>query len=134
MILRLPSGYDTPLGEYALSGGQKQQIALARAFYRRPRLIILDEPTQMLDAAGTDSMNAALRDLKASGSTIVLATHRPGAIRECDQLLMLDNGANVAFGPTKEVLERMVQNHEQIMGEKRAGTDQLELVWSRDAQ
>jgi PrtD family type I secretion system ABC transporter len=106
MILRLPEGYDTQVGEAgaALSGGQRQRIALARALYGNPRLVVLDEPNANLDAEGESSLRAALRDLKAHGVTVVVVGHRPGLMSQLDKLAVLKAGVLEAFGPSAALL------------------------------
>ncbi len=105
MILRFPKGYDTPIGEAGglLSGGQRQRIALARAVYGRPMLVVLDEPNANLDDAGEAALVRAVRDLKASGSTVVLVTHRPGILAVADRLVMLRNGV-VEYEGTRDAV------------------------------
>ncbi len=112
MIMQLPNGYDTHLNgsENLLSGGQRQRIALARALYGDPVLVILDEPNSMLDADGSAALNAAVRDLKERQKILMVLTHRPQAIAECDQLMVLNKGTIMALGPRDEVLERTVSN------------------------
>lgn len=112
MILSLPSGYDTALSGPSpqLSGGQIQRIGLARAVFGNPVLLILDEPTAHLDAKGSAALNTAVHDLKANGCAIVIMTHRPAAIVECDQVLYLDKGHVRAFGPREETLRQVIQN------------------------
>ena len=116
MILELPQGYDTPVraGQVRLSGGQMQRIGLARALYDDPVIVVLDEPNSNLDNVGSQAVNHAIRQMKASGRSVLIMAHRPAAIQECDTLLMLDNGMRMAFGPKDEVLEGMVQNAKQI--------------------
>jgi ATP-binding cassette subfamily C protein len=116
MILALPKGYDTPvgLGGARLSGGQKQRIGLARALFGDPVIVVLDEPNSNLDAPGSDSVNAAIRELKSLGRIVVIMAHRPAAIAECDLILMIRQGQIVAFGPRDEVLRRNVANHTQL--------------------
>src|SRR5262249_55678321 len=110
MILRLPSGYDTRIGEggAVLSGGQRQRIALARALYGNPFLVVLDEPASNLDTEGEVSLQKALRDLKARRSIVVMIAHRPSALAACDKVLLLINGMQAALGPRDEVLRKVV--------------------------
>lgn len=106
MILRFPRGYDTPIGEAGglLSGGQRQRIGLARAVYGDPALIVLDEPNANLDDAGETALLRTVAELKAKGKTVILITHRPGAIAGADQLLVLRDGEIVANGPRDAVI------------------------------
>jgi ATP-binding cassette subfamily C protein len=116
IILRLPKGYDTVIKADAvqLSGGQCQRIALARALYGDPQLLILDEPNSALDAEGSDAMNAALRDFKARGKAAIIMTHRPNAIAECDQLMVLENGLVTSLGPRDAVMRKMLKNADKV--------------------
>ena len=111
MILRLPQGYDTPVGAdgAGLSGGQRQRIALARALYRTPALVVLDEPNANLDEAGDAALLAALRTLRERGSMVVLMTHRRSILDLADRVLLLQGGRTLAFGPRDEVLQRLVR-------------------------
>ncbi len=112
MILSLEKGYDTLLqgSDSQLSGGQKQRIALARALYGDPVLLILDEPNSALDNDGTEALNAAVREFKAAGKAVIIMTHRPQAISECEQLAVVDRGQIVKIGSRDEVLGALVQN------------------------
>lgn len=109
MISNLPAGYDTEVGEggLVLSAGQRQQIGLARALYGSPRLVVLDEPNAHLDAEGEAALARAFAQLRQSGVTLVVITHRPGLLAEADSLLVLSHGAVGAFGPRAQVMRRI---------------------------
>jgi len=113
MIVKLPHGYDTWVSAAGgrLSGGQLQRIGLARALYGDPVVLILDEPTSNLDAAGSAALNAAIRKMKAEGNAVLIMAHRPAAILECDLLLVLEEGKLRAFGPRDQVLHDRVENY-----------------------
>ncbi|SLN32426.1 Type I secretion system ATP-binding protein PrsD [Roseovarius albus] len=116
MIMQLPKGYNTYLdgNENQLSGGQRQRIALARALFGDPVLLILDEPNSMLDAEGSEALNRTVREFKSSGRSIILMTHRPAAIAECDLLMVVENGVATAFGPRDEVMQKKLRNVEPL--------------------
>lgn len=116
VITRLPDGYDTVLraNDLQLSGGQCQRIALARALYGDPQLLILDEPNSALDAEGSDALNEAVRSFKERGRGVIIMTHRPNAIAQCDMLLVLENGLVTSFGPRDVVMARMLKNAETV--------------------
>ncbi|MEM1389145.1 MAG: type I secretion system permease/ATPase [Pseudomonadota bacterium] len=122
-ILTLPDGYDTQIGEVALrlSGGQKQRLALARALYGNPILLILDEPNSALDAEGSDALNRAILSMKEAGGSAVVMTHRPSAISVADRLMMIENGRIKAIGPKAEVLKAMISNTADIRAVAAAG-------------
>jgi ATP-binding cassette subfamily C protein len=109
MILRLPNGYETEIGEQGvlLSGGQRQQIALARAVFGEPRFVVLDEPNSNLDSAGEGSLLNCLNRLKESRVTIVIVSHRLAALNVADKVLILEAGAVKAFGPRNDVMARI---------------------------
>jgi PrtD family type I secretion system ABC transporter len=109
LILRLPQGFDTPLGDdgIRLSAGQAQRIALARALYGRPAILVLDEPNASLDAAGEDALTRVLREQRASGVTIVMVTHKPSLVGDMDYMLVLREGAAEMMGPAGEVVLRL---------------------------
>lgn len=113
MILHLPDGYDTKLGDggAGLSGGQKQRLGLARAMYGDPALLVLDEPNSNLDDAGEAALVRAVGDLRQRGKTIVLITHRTSAISATNKLLVLQDGGAAMFGPTREVLAALQEQN-----------------------
>ena len=106
LILQMPEGYDTRLGDggAGLSGGQKQRIGLARALYGLPALIVLDEPNANLDEAGEQALLQAIGQLKQLKRTLILITHKPNVLTLTDQLLILREGQLQAYGPTAKVL------------------------------
>ncbi|QQM30982.1 type I secretion system permease/ATPase [Martelella lutilitoris] len=109
MILDLPMGYDTLLteGESLLSGGQRQRLGLARALYGNPLVLVLDEPNASLDDDGLRALNGAIAEAKADGRAVILMSHRPSALAECDSVLVLEKGHVRACGPRDEVLSRI---------------------------
>lgn len=110
-ILSLPNGYDTDLGTAGgmLSPGQSQRIALARALYRRPKLVILDEPNSNLDQFGEAALVDAIEMLRANKSTIIVITHRTLPQSTVDQVIMLVNGQITDTGSYEEVFARLNQ-------------------------
>jgi ABC-type protease/lipase transport system fused ATPase/permease subunit len=110
LIINLPEGYDTVIGEHgsALSAGQAQRIALARALYRDPFLVVLDEPNSNLDAEGDEALTRAILGLRARGAITVVIAHRPSAIAGVDYILVMAKGRQQQFGPKEEILSRVV--------------------------
>jgi PrtD family type I secretion system ABC transporter len=111
VILELPKGYETPIGPagHNLSGGQRQRVGLARAFYGRPPLIVLDEPTSNLDAEGEVAVRQAMDQLKAQGRTLIVIAHRPAVLGGTDKLMVVLNGRVTHFGPTSEVMPQITR-------------------------
>lgn len=113
LILGQKNGYDTVIGPTGvrLSGGERQRIGLARAFYDRPKLVVLDEPNANLDAAGEAALERSILDAKARKVTVLLITHRPSIAQKCDKILMLRDGSVELYGPAAKVLERIQQGN-----------------------
>jgi PrtD family type I secretion system ABC transporter len=111
MILKLPKGYDTPIGEAGavLSAGQRQRLALARAFYGDPFFIALDEPHANLDSEGDQALMQAIQTAKERMAIIAIVAHRPSALANCNKVILLRNGTQQAFGPREEVLAKIAR-------------------------
>ncbi|MGE0025279.1 MAG: type I secretion system permease/ATPase, partial [Hyphomicrobium sp.] len=108
LIVRLPQGYETPLGPNgtALSAGQRQRVALARALYGDPFLVVLDEPNSNLDAEGEAALTQAIFGIRARGGIAIVVAHRPSALAAVDMLGVVQNGRLAAFGPRDEILSQ----------------------------
>jgi len=104
-IEALPQGFETRIGEdgAVLSGGQRQRLALARAVYGQPRLLVLDEPNASLDEAGERALLAMLMACKARGATVVVITHRSTLMQAVDKLMVMADGKTMLFGPRDDV-------------------------------
>jgi ABC-type transport system involved in cytochrome bd biosynthesis fused ATPase/permease subunit len=90
----LPQGFATPLGEApALSMGQRQRIALARAVFGAPRLVLLDEPAAFLDAEGEAAVARLLAALSARGTAVIFTSHREGLLRVASRIVTLREGS-----------------------------------------
>jgi ATP-binding cassette subfamily C protein len=111
MIVQLPDGYETRIGEggAGLSAGQRQRIALARALYGDPFLVVLDEPNSNLDAAGDNALTAAIASVRARGGIAIVIAHRPSALAAVDKVMAMAKGQVTAFGPKAEVLKDILQ-------------------------
>ncbi|MBF6174737.1 ABC transporter ATP-binding protein [Nocardia blacklockiae] len=118
LVARLPRGLDTSVGEHGvlLSGGERQRVALARALIRRPVLMLLDEPTAMLDAETEQALNTTIRSVREECALLVIA-HRLTTIREADTVLFLKDGHIADSGPHEELLARNPE-YQQLVGAK----------------
>lgn len=106
-ILKLPKGYDTVIEDFSLSDGFKQRIALARAFYNKPCLIVLDEPENNLDNDGLISLQQAIQTSLQHNCSIILISNRPSLAKHCHQTLILNQGKCQRIGPSSEVLGQL---------------------------
>jgi len=109
LIVQMPGGYDLQIGEDGqhLSAGQRQRIALARALYRDPFLVVLDEPNSNLDPDGEVALARAVAGVKARGGIVLLVAHRREILSLVDLLLVMRGGTAQAFGPRDEVLAKL---------------------------
>jgi ATP-binding cassette subfamily C exporter for protease/lipase len=109
-ISALPKGYETPVGRDGglLSGGQRQRVALARALYGDPVFVVLDEPNSSLDEAGDAALTQAIATMKSRGTSFVINTHRTSVLSVSDRVLVLKDGTQQLFGPTAEVLQKLM--------------------------
>ncbi|HEC45124.1 MAG TPA: peptidase domain-containing ABC transporter [Bacteroides sp.] len=106
-VKSLPAGFSTEVGEHGigLSGGEKQRIALTRALYHEPEILILDEATSALDPESESAMQSLFKQLSQSSMTLIIITHKLSLIRDADHIIMIDNGKSPESG-----------NHSKLMG------------------
>lgn len=115
MIRALPGAYDCVLGEGGapLSGGQRQRLALARALFGSPKVVVLDEPNSNLDRMGDAALARTVQTLKASGTTLIMVSHREELVALADHVAIMNAGRLVHVGDarqTQAALERAVGN------------------------
>ena len=110
MIVRMEEGYDTRIGErgHFLSGGQRQRLGLARAIYRKPFLVILDEPNSNLDSEGEAGLTDAIQYLKDNGSAVIVIAHRTSALAAVDRVLVMERGQPKMIGPKAGVMNKLL--------------------------
>ena len=109
LVQTMPEKYDTRVGSAGafLSGGQRQRLALARAVYGMPKLIVLDEPNSSLDEQGDALFIELLNALKVAGSTVVIVTHKSSPLAVIDRILFMNDGRMQLWGPRDEVLAKL---------------------------
>lgn len=109
MILQMDDGYNTYIssGGKSLSAGQRQRIALARAIFNNPKIIILDEPNSNLDEFGEMALIKALLELKKQKSTIIFITHKQSLLKIADKIAFLQNGELKLFGAAQEIFAKL---------------------------
>ncbi len=120
LILRLPDGYETRVGPggATLSGGQKQRIGLARAVFKIPKIIVLDEPNSNLDDAGEYALMMAMQFLKQQGSTILFITHKRNLLALADKIAFVQDGTIKLYGARDDVLTALIEQQQQQKIEK----------------
>jgi ATP-binding cassette subfamily C protein len=106
-IMRLPNGYATRIGDagFVLSGGQRQRLALARALFGSPKLLVLDEPNANLDDEGERILLNAVRRAQAESASVLMIAHRPSLMTVADKLLVLKDGIVERFGTREKVMD-----------------------------
>ncbi len=109
LILRLPEGYSTRIGQggMSLSAGQRQRIGLARAVFGDPFLVVLDEPNANLDADGENALSRAIQILRHNKSIVIVISHRPSALAALNMAMVLYEGKSIAFGSSEEIFSRV---------------------------
>ncbi len=122
MILKLNEGYDTKIGPggASLSGGQRQRIGLARALYNNPVFVVLDEPNSNLDDVGEAALVEAIKTLRASGTTVVIITHRTNVLQATNKLALINNGVLELYGNTNDVLNAIAQKQQAATAQAQA--------------
>jgi ATP-binding cassette subfamily B protein len=110
-VEKMPNGFNTHIGENGanLSGGQKQRLAIARALYREPQILILDEATSSLDSISEQFVQKTIKELREQGKTIIIIAHRLTTIKNADKIVVLDDGKVVEEG-----------NHEDLLSQENA--------------
>lgn len=110
IIMQLSEGYDTMLEERGqnLPGGLRQRIGLARALFGDPRLLIFDEPDASLDQEGMKALQQVIDDARQENITLILVTHRQKLLLSTDKLLMLKGGQVSLYGPSRQVLQKLL--------------------------
>jgi ATP-binding cassette subfamily C protein len=109
MVLRLADGYNTRIGEFgtALSGGQRQRICLARALYRNPFVVVLDEPASNLDGEGDMALMRAIAAVRERKGIVIMIAHRPSALSVVNLVAVIQDGGLSHFGETEKVMKEL---------------------------
>ncbi len=113
-IEKLPAGFHTYIGENgaSLSGGQKQRLAIARALYRKPQILVLDEATSSLDSESESYVQQTIEELKQDGRTIIIIAHRLSTVMNADKIVVLEEGKLIEEGTHKELYQKKGKYHQ----------------------
>jgi PrtD family type I secretion system ABC transporter len=113
LILKFSKGYET--NALTLSAGQKQLVALARAFYAKPKLVVLDEPNSNLDSAGEKALLNTILQAKKSKITVIIISHKPAILNFVDKIIYFNEGEVKAFDESKKIIQMLaVQNNRGV--------------------
>jgi len=104
-IMSFPNGYETEVGQTNISAGQRQRIALARAFYNNPKVLVLDEPNSNLDIEGENALLSAIISAKNSGITVFIISHKPTILKVTDKIMVIGDGELKAFEVSQKIID-----------------------------
>lgn len=105
LILSLPQGYETVIGQTNISAGQRQRIALARALYGNPKILVLDEPNSNLDIDGENALLKTIAESKSNKTmTVFIISHKPSILKITDKIMIIDNGEMKTFEDSSKVI------------------------------
>ncbi len=105
LIIKLPKSYET--NAIHLSAGQRQRIGLARAFFRKPKFVILDEPNSNLDTEGENALMQTIANARKEKITTIIISHRPNILNIVDKILVLHDGKAKIFDEASSVIKQM---------------------------
>jgi ATP-binding cassette subfamily B protein len=113
-IEKLPNGFNTQIGENgtSLSGGEKQRLAIARALYKNPEILIFDEATSSLDSESEQHVKAVIQNLKQQGKTMLIIAHRLSTVIDADKIAILENGVLIEEGNHSTLFKKGTRYYE----------------------
>ena len=116
-VEKLPNGFATHIGENgaSLSGGQRQRLAIARALYKKPEILILDEATSALDTISEQFVQRTIQQLREATKTVILISHRLSSVRNADKIIVLENGKLIQEGTHDDLLLQKGAYHNMWM-------------------
>ena len=135
MVLAMPEGYDSIISgqQGLLSPGQRQRIALCRALYGRPKLLVLDEPNSNLDELGEQALNNAVLNMKQLGTTIIMVSHRQAVLSLADYVIILESGRIKEQGFKEEVIAKARHAQQQKQKNQLAEPKKVKAVPTQGA-